>query len=282
MKQKKIKKWFDKFKSFLINVWEILKKPEMAILPGQLAFFLLLSLVPILTLIGYGASFFNISIDSIIDIIRDNFSNNIGNMIIPIISGEKLDFKLVIVLIIMFYLSSNGAASIIITSNQIYGVKQSSWFKRRIKAIFLTLLIVILYLFILIVPAYGNNIINAIDYFNIKSTLTSVLTVLNGPISWLIIFCFMKVLFTIAPDKKVPANRVNLGAIFTTFGIIIVTDIYSYYITHFAHYDIFYAGLSNIAILMLWIYFLSYIIVIGISLTSKFDDDLLPKTGVIN
>jgi membrane protein len=92
----------------------------------------------------------------------------------------------------------------------------------------------------------------------------------------------MKVLFTIAPDKKVPANRVNLGAIFTTFGIIIVTDIYSYYITHFAHYDIFYAGLSNIAILMLWIYFLSYIIVIGISLTSKFDDDLLPKTGVIN
>ena len=32
--------------------------------------------------------------------------------------------------------------------------------------------------------------------------------------------------------------------------------------------DLLYGGLSNIAILMLWIYFLSYIFVIGMSLNS--------------
>ncbi|UKI29248.1 MAG: hypothetical protein L6V78_02760 [Clostridium sp.] len=56
---------------FLKDVWVILNKPYMMALPGQIAFFLILSLVPIVTLIGYGASLFNISIDSIIELIKN-------------------------------------------------------------------------------------------------------------------------------------------------------------------------------------------------------------------
>lgn len=80
-----------------------------------------------------------------------------------------------------------------------------------------------------------------------------------------------------APNKSIPASQINLGAIFTAAGWIITTEIYSYYISHFARYDIFYAGLSNIAVLMLWIYFLSCILVIGLSLTVKFDNDEMEK-----
>ena len=38
------------FKNFFAKVWEIIKKPYMMILPGQLAFFIILSVVPILFL----------------------------------------------------------------------------------------------------------------------------------------------------------------------------------------------------------------------------------------
>ena len=251
-------------------------------LPGQIAFFLILSLVPIVTLIGYAASFFNISMDTIIELVKSNFNDSIVKMIVPIIDGKALDFKLVVVIITMFYISSNAADSIIFSANEIYGVKQSSWIRRRIKAIFLTFIIVVLYLFILLVPAFGSKIIDAIDYFNMKSIISSILEVLQGPISWVIIFCFIKIIFTIAPNKNIPASRINLGAIFTTVGWVLTTDIYSYYISHFARYDIFYAGLSNIAVLMLWVYFLSYILVIGLSLTAKFDESELEKTGTIN
>ncbi len=284
MKKQTIKiakeKWAS-IKKFLINIWHILCEPEMAILPGQLAYFLILSLVPIITLIGYGASFFNISMDSIIQIVKDNFSAGVVNTIVPIISGKSMDYKIVIMLIVMFYFASNGAASIIVTSNEIYDIKQTTWIKRRIKAIGLTLIIVLLYLFILLVPAFGTKIINAIDYFNIKSMIATILGIMQGPISWLIIFLFIKVIFTIAPDKKIKSSRVNAGAMFTTVGWVLTTYIYSYYISHFAHYDLFYAGLSNIAVLMLWIYFLSYILVIGLSLTGiieKEDDEKLTKT----
>ena len=268
-------------KKFFKRVWEVLCQPEIAILPGQLAFFVMLSLVPIITLIGYGASFFGISIDTIINLLKDNFSSGVAEMMIPIISGEVIDFKLVIMFIIMFYIASNGADSIIIVSNEIYNVKQSSWIKRRLKAIFLTIAIVTLILFLLLVPAFGTKIIDAVDYFNIKSTLTNILEIMQGPISWVIIFIFIKVIYTISPDKALPSSRLNIGTAFTTVGWVIITELYSYYVNNFAHYDIFYAGLSNIAVLMLWIYFLSYIFVIGISLNSKVELEELEITGSI-
>lgn len=268
-------------KTFFKRVWEVLGQPEIAILPGQLAFFVMLSLVPIITLIGYGASFFGISIDTIINILKDNFSSGVAEMMIPIISGEVIDLKLVIMFILMFYIASNGANSIIIVSNEIYNVKQSSWIKRKLKAIFLTIAIVILILFLLLVPAFGTKIIDAVDYFNIKSTLANILEIMQGPISWVVIFIFIKVIYTISPDRALPSSRLNIGTAFTTIGWVIITELYSYYVNHFAHYDIFYAGLSNIAVLMLWIYFLSYIFVIGISLNSKVELEELEITGSI-
>lgn len=280
--KEKLKKEFAKGKNFLKNVWEILNLPEMGVLPGELAFSIILSLVPIITLIGYGASYFNISMDSIIDLLQKNFDKSVVELIVPIIGGNTLDLKLIWLLIVMFYFASSGAASVIFSANQIYHIEQSTWIKRRIKALMLTLLIVVLYLFILLVPVFGAKIIDAIDYFNIKSVMTYVLEVVQGPISWLIIFLFIKMIFTIAPDKSIPSSRINLGAIFTTIGWVLTTDIYSYYVSHFAQYDLFYAGLSNIAVLMLWIYFLSYIMVIGLALTTKIDDEEMAKTGSIN
>ncbi len=278
----KIKKEITKGKKLLKNVWEILNLPEMGVLPGELAFSIILSLVPIITVIGYGASYFNISMDSIIELLQKNFDKNVVELIIPIIGGNKLDLNLIWLLIVMFYFASSGAASVIFSANQIYHIEQSSWIKRRIKALMLTLLIVVLYLFILLVPVFGAKIIDAIDYFNIKSVMSYVLEIIQGPISWLIIFLFIKMIFTIAPDKRIPSSRINLGAIFTTIGWVLTTEIYSYYVSHFAQYDLFYAGLSNIAVLMLWIYFLSYIMVIGLALTTKIDDEEMAKTGSIN
>ena len=40
------------FKGFMLKVVEILNRPEMAVLPGQLAFFSFLSFIPIITLIS--------------------------------------------------------------------------------------------------------------------------------------------------------------------------------------------------------------------------------------
>ena len=94
-------------------------------------------------------------------------------------------------------------------------------------------------------------------------------TVLKWPISFFIIFFCLKILYTIAPDNQIKSKTINRGALFTTLGWIIVTFIYSIYVSKFARYDVFYGSLSSIVILMVWVYILSNILVIGIAVNAN-------------
>ena len=65
--------------------------------------------------------------------------------------------------------------------------------------------------------------ISALDYFNITSVIAPLYKIIQGPISWLIMFMIIKVIYTISPDKPLPSSKVNLGAAFTTIGWVLVT-----------------------------------------------------------
>jgi membrane protein len=275
-----------RFKKFIGNVLSVIRRPEMVVLPGQLAFFFVLSVVPIVTLITYGASFLHLPIDFITNFISKAFSRDVAELLMPMVTIPNVNFSFFLTLILGFYVASNGAASIIISSNSIYGIPDSGFTRRRIKAIIMTFIIVLLFLFILVVPVFGNKIIEMVEYVNLNESITKTIVfsfnLMKGPVAWFIIFCFIKILYTMAPDRKIPSSYVNYGAIFTTIMWVIVTAIYSYYINNFANYTIFYGGLANIVMLMLWIYLLATIFVIGMALNYKEEVIKLEKTGSIN
>lgn len=275
MKKKRKKNFFERF-------WEAFWRPEMLILPGQIAFFLFLSLVPTITLIGYTCSYLNLSNDIVQSLISNALGADVASLVTPILTATQITPTFFITLGIGYFIASNGMSSIIVASNTVYGIKDSGFFKRRLKAIVMEVVIVILFLFILVVPLLGTSIINLLHYFNLDAETTSMiasaLNLLDGPISWLIIFVFIKTIYTMAPDKKMPSRNVNSGAIFTTLAWTLITALYSYYISHYANYSVFYGSLANIVILMLWVYFLSYALVIGIAMNYH---EELEKTGVI-
>lgn len=272
----------DRFVNYITKIWEIIKKPEMGILPGQLAFFLLLSLVPIITLSGYAAGLFNINFDTFTDMLGKIIPGGISS-ILPYISGESLDLALTVILIWMFYLASNGCNTVIVISNQIYGINSSNFFKRRIKAIFMTLAIVLLVLFLLIVPVFGNKVIELLALYNMDEMVSKVFSILQGPITWIIMFIFIRTLYEFAPDRVRKNSHLNTGSIFSTIGFIIVTDIYKLIANNMNTYNMFYGALSNIALIMLWLYFISFVFVIGLSLNygEELDKEKMEKTGAV-
>ncbi|HIS17470.1 MAG TPA: YihY/virulence factor BrkB family protein [Candidatus Coprovivens excrementavium] len=275
MKKRRKRNFFERF-------WKAFWRPEMLVLPGQVAFFLFLSVVPTVTLIGYACSYLNISNDLVQNLISNVLSSDVAELVAPIITATKITPTFFITLGIGYFIASNGMSSIIIASNTIYGIKDSGFFKRRLKAIIMELVIVILLLFVLAVPLLGTSIIDLLHYFNLDSETTEIVVncikLLNGPISWLIIFFFIKTIYTMAPDRKIPSRNVNGGAIFTTITWIAITSLYSYYISNYANYSVFYGSLANIVILMLWVYLLSYAFVIGMAMNYH---EELEKTGVI-
>lgn len=274
-----------KIKNFWHNFWSVLKRPEMAILPGQLAFFFVISIVPIVTIISYGATFLNLPMDFVYEFIEKVFNSEIAKMIVQGVSGIALDYRFYITLIFGFYFASNGADSIIVTSNTIYGIKNSSFIKRRIKAIIMTIFIVFLILFLLIVPVFGNKIMEIISSLNIYKDIihnTYIFNIIKGPITWLVMFMIIKIIYTLAPDRKMPSKNVTTGALFTTISWALVTEIFSFYINNYAHYDVFYGSLANLVVLMIWFFLLAYIFVIGMALNCREETIKLEKTGQIN
>ena len=55
---------------------------------------------------------------------------------------------------------------------------------------------------------------------------------------------------------------------FTTLFWVIITALFSYYVTYFARYDILYGNLSTIIMLMIWLYALCFVFVLGMAINA--------------
>lgn len=281
--KKKIDNIKNNLKDFIANFIKVLRRPDMIILPGNLSFFFVLAIIPLFSLISYGASILNLSVDFLYDFLASSFSKDIADIILGVNLNSDIGIRLFITLFIGFYIASNGADSIITASNTIYGIENKSWIKRRIKAFGLSFLILFLLVFMLIVPVFGNTITTLIKDVNFNVIVTDkivkVFNLMKGPISWLIMFIIIRIIYAVSPDHKPKGRVINYGALFTTIGWILGTEIYSYYVTNYAEYSHLYGSLASIVVLMIWIYYLCYIFTIGIALNSEKDN--LLKTGTI-
>lgn len=267
-----------RFKNFMKKVFKMIQKPEMRILPGQLSFFLLLSIIPLFAIIAAVAAEFSLSVESLISIINANLPREIADFINGIIGGQSLSVNIVLFCIAGFILASNGPYSMIIGANLIYKVNDKDELSRRIKAVLMTIILVLLFIFTLAVPAFGDMIISLIvdliPNIKIGEIIEMGYNILKYPTSLLIIYFFIKLLYTLAPDTNIKSSETTMGAIFTTISWIIATEVYSFYVSYFARYNVLYGSVANLLILFLWIYLLSYIFVLGMVLNASSREEI--------
>ena len=275
----------DKFKNFCLNVYEIMMKPEMLTLPSSLAYYFVLSIVPIISLLLMIASSFNLSTSFLTEFFENNFSAELVKMITPLVTNQSFSIGFIIYILVAFFLVSNGSDAIIVTSNQIFNIDNKNYFKRRIKAFFLTIILFLLFTFMLVVPVFGEQLISIAGHIGIDSSIIAVLKalypVVNLPLTLLVLYFGIKLIFIIAPDEKIKSSDVNKGAIFTTLCWVLVTNVYAYYLKHIATYNVYYAGLSTLVMLMVWFYFLAFVFVMGLSFNYRIATEHIEKTNAI-
>ena len=239
----------------------------MRILPGHLAFFLVMTLIPLVALIATITAALSISTESIRVAIAASVPSEVAGIINSVIAGEGINFNIIIFYFSAFLLASNGAYSMINTSNEIYKVEPRDIISRRLKAILMTFILVGTFLFLILVPVFGTTIFEIVKEMTGNTTVISViqemLVILKYPLIILILYANIKLMYVIAPDKEIPSKTTIKGSIFTTIGWVLSTEVFAFYVEKFTKYDIFYGSISNILVLLLWVYLLSYIYVLG-------------------
>ena len=263
-------------REFIRKAIAIIKRPDMRILPGQLAFFLVLSMIPLLALVGTIGSKLGLSMTSFRNALESTFPDAVINTLFPADATTGLNFNVTVFFIAAFLLASNGAYSVITTSNRIYQVEDNSEIRRRSKAVLLTFILVSLLFFLILVPAFGDSLISLaeINLHNEKlaSFIRNIYHLGKYPLSLFLLYFNIKLIYILAPDKEVTSNEVRAGAMFTTIFWLLSSKIYAFYVEYFSHYDIFYGSMSNILVLLFWVYILAYIFTLGMSFN---------QTGVI-
>ncbi len=259
-----------KIKHYISRMIRIINKKELSVLPGQIAYFLVLSMIPLLTLIGIIASQFSISMDILTETFEDALPMAIIDILLPALTSPG--FGIGVSMLIGFMVASNGTSSIIVASNMLFKIDGAGYLRKRIKALFMLIVLITLFFFVIVVMAYGNNLLtflyDLIFDAEIPIFVYNIFLVIKWTIGLIVVFIMIKLLFTMAPDDSISSKYMNKGALFTTIAWIIATSVYSIYANNFANYNIFYSSLANIIVLMIWVYILSYSLVIGIAINS--------------
>ena len=246
------------------NFLKILNQPEMQVLPGQLAYNMLISFVPILaicaTIISNFISNFNLT-----NIINNYLPNSLAQIIIPLIITNE-NTSILIVILGYIFMATKAPKSIIISSNSLYKIKEDNNLKINLKAIFMTIVLIVLLIFMIFIPILGSIIIKLIQkYFEISKYI-GILKVIKILTSFIFVYISIKLLYTMAPSKEVKSSTTTIGAIFTSISWIIATEIFSFYITNLARYNELYGNFANLIILLLWVYLLAYLFVVGMAM----------------
>lgn len=245
----------------------ILKKPEMQILPGQIAFYFLMSIIPIAAISTIAASYVVNSL-SFMELLTSVIPKSIANIIVVFSNNMKLN-GVFLVLILYLIVGSNASGSIIIASNMLYKVKQPSYIKLKVKSAIMTIMLVLLILFVILVPLLGDFILRiTIEIISTDFLYqhTWLYQVGKAVLSFLIIYFLIKMLYTFAPDKKIKSKTTTKGALFTTLSWILVTYLFSFYIKNIANYSEIYGNFASVLILLMWLYFLAYLFVVGMAI----------------
>lgn len=176
-------------------------------------------------------------------------------------NGGLLSFGIIAAL----WSASNGMNSIVRSLNHAYEVEENrSFIIVRLTSIFLTIAMVFTILVALLLPVFGRQIgLLAADFVGASDLFLSIWTAIRWGVSPLVLLIVFSALYIIAPNKKLSLRFVMPGALFAAIGWIVVSTLFSFYVSTFANYSATYGSIGGIIVLMIWFYLSGILIILG-------------------
>ncbi len=285
MKEQQKQTWIERLKMIIHYAQRFAEKVSdryTAACAAQAAFFILLSVVPIVSLILACATYLPFTqqdlLGLLMSIIPDEFTVYVKDIISDLYSRAG---KAVISLSVIATLwsASKGIMALMDGFNSMYRLRQEhGYVKLRAMALAYTILFIILFAVVIsayvMVSHYYRGYIKEIlvDY----AILQRVFLFIRYLLGWLLFYMFILMLYVVLPGGfGLPMGKeehLNLGkriksqmpgAAFCSVAWLVITGIMMFYIRHFPDISMMYGSLAGIVIIMLWLYFCMYSLFIG-------------------
>lgn len=242
---------------------------------SSVAFSLTLSLFPFLLFLVTLLPYTPIGYEQVMSFVESNLPEDIfkfvDGTIHDIMSNRRTDL-LSISFLFALYAATNGMAALIVAFNNMFlYAEKRSFFKLRLIALYLTLLVAFVFLFAvlaLIVSRFVMNILAEWGFLNDTLLVFGILA-LKYLIAFSVFFLVISMIYYIAPASHERWSFFSLGSVFTSIAAILVTNLFSFYLENFASYNKLYGSIGTFIALMLWIYILSFLLLLGFEINAS-------------
>ncbi|HHY21989.1 MAG TPA: YihY/virulence factor BrkB family protein [Bacilli bacterium] len=264
------------FLSFIRHFTEQIKKDPINDWAATLAFYFMLSIFPLLIFILALIPYLPINTAYLHTFISDFAPAAIGELftttILEVIEEPKgglLSFGI----LASIWSASNGINAFTRALNRAYAIEETrSFFYVRFMSIVMTLGMVLVIVITLLLPVFGNIILETLTSIFGLSTAT---VMLFNKLRWIVGIAIMTTvllfIYYLAPNKRLPIPHVTIGAVTATISWQLISLGFSAYISNFSNYSTTYGSLGGIIILMLWFFLSGVILVLGGEVIASID-----------
>ena len=266
-------------KEVLINVFVRMQKPYYQGVAAELAFFFLMSMVPLFIITGELLGVFSLSVDIIEGLLGQYVSEEVAESLKDYINYTPSGTISILFLLFALWSASKAQFAMIQIANYTYtGLNSGRGFIReRLRAMITVVATISLLVFSLAILVYGEPIVNIIGLYVeeilfIPFRFNEFWYILRWPVG--IAFYFFAITFInyILPSQRLSIKKIIPGSVVASAGMLVVTWAYSFYLSRFSNYDMFYGGLASVIGLLFWFYILGYVIVIGIVFNAALEE----------
>jgi len=247
---------------------------------AQLAYFIILSIFPLLIFLFSIFGRFSLDSERIIKILLNILPQEsaivISNYIQNMVYIEHMEVMPVFAFATLLA-ASRGMTALIQALNVAYGVKENrGYILRKLMGVLYTFVLVLILLITAILPMMSRKFFDVVIlYFPLTKPFFDIFEHFR----WILVYGFtifgVLWIYKAIPNKKLKMEDTIYGSIFAILGWLIMSFGFSYFVNHFANYSILYGSLAALIILMMWFYFTAIIIIIGGEINSMTADGLI-------
>ncbi len=256
--------FFENGREFLANSLE----EHVGAFSAQTAFFLFLSIFPFLAVLLSLAQFLPVSYEEISAFIVDNCPIHFQGIILQIFNDiyhGSTKTSTIVSLFMALWSSAKAMLSVKNCLDEIYRARdRRNYFFKRILSMFYTLVMVGIMMLMIFLNIFGKKILS---FINSKITVVDESTWqvfnLRMPITFIIMFILMLMLYSFTPNRKLKLRRQIPGALLASVGWVLVSKVFTLVIHFYYDFSKVYGSLSSVVLVMLWVYILAWILYIG-------------------
>ncbi len=268
-------------KKLATRVWSEIQEDEVFGRAAQLSYYFLLALFPLLIFL---TSVIGLVIGSETGLSQSLF-NYLARVVPPAafqlidstmreVSAASSGSKVSLGILAALWAASNGLVAITEALNVAYDVKESrSWWKQRLVAVSLTVVLSVLIISALVMVLAGDRIADSISAnYALGSFFLVAWKILQWPIVVAAMLFAFALIYYFAPDvREQKWIWITPGAVVGVVLWLLVSFAFRIYLHYFDSYTNTYGSLGAVIILMLWLYLTGVAVLIGGELNAEIE-----------